>query len=41
MTRIFIVAALAAVTILGATFAIGIYAQAAEVPAATVAAVTA
>ncbi len=45
MTRIFAVAALAAVTILGATFAVGVYAQAAEVagevPAAVVAAVIA
>jgi hypothetical protein len=30
MTRIFAAAALAAITILGATFAAGIYAQAAE-----------
>ena len=41
MTRIFAAAALAAVTILGVTFAAGIYAQAAEHPAAPVAAVSA
>lgn len=36
MTRIFAAAVLAAVTILGATFAMGVYAQAAEAPAVTV-----
>jgi hypothetical protein len=38
MTRIFAAAALAAVTMLGATFAIGVYAQAAEIPAVVAAA---
>jgi hypothetical protein len=37
MTRIFAVAALAAATILGASFAVGVYAQASE-PAPVVAA---
>lgn len=32
MSRIFAAAALAAITILGATFAVGVYAQAAETP---------
>jgi hypothetical protein len=36
MTRIFAAAALAAVTILGATFAAGVYAQAAETGATVV-----
>ena len=40
MTRIFAMAALAAVTMLGATFAAGLYAQAAEIGAPAVAAET-
>jgi hypothetical protein len=36
MTRFFAVAALTAATILGATFAMGVYAQAAEAPAVTI-----
>ena len=41
MTRIFASAALAAITILGATFAVGLLAQAAETPAPVAAAAAA